>query len=483
MAHGYPDYTFFSAPVNVAGGGTGLGTVPVGALLIGNGTFTMNTTSVGSADQVLRISHGGGNPDFGAIALDQAAATSGVLPVASGGSGTNTPSLVSGTGITISGSWPNQTVTNTATAPPLGDPVTVAHGGWGTNTGDFTSPGHIVLTAGGSNQNVTLTPSGSGFTLLNGNVGIGTSNPFYSLHIYRNTGPTVLRVEADTSSSALIVSLVRPDTTVPAGFLFQTPLINYWEIKQTAGNNDLHIVDDVQGGDAVTIYSNPGSGACIALRNPLALTSGGTGTTTPALVQGTGITITGTWPAQTITNSSPASGLGDPVTVDHGGTGQSSCSAGQLLIGSGANTAAWATPDGCRVYNDANESISNGNYIALTFNQERYDNGGMHSTSSNTSRITAQKDGVYLITGHVTFATSGTNVREVYIRLDGSTNLAQQHATPAAASVCSLSVTTLFHLSATHYVELVVYQNTAGALDVTATPDQSPEFAAQWLGP
>jgi len=37
----------------------------------------------------------------------------GVLPVANGGSGTPTPSLVSGAGISVSGTWPNQTITNT----------------------------------------------------------------------------------------------------------------------------------------------------------------------------------------------------------------------------------------------------------------------------------------------------------------------------------------------------------------------------------
>jgi hypothetical protein len=41
--------------------------------------------------------------------------------------------------------------------------------------GGITSGGPISLVAGGTNQNVTLTPSGTGYTLLNGNVGIGTA--------------------------------------------------------------------------------------------------------------------------------------------------------------------------------------------------------------------------------------------------------------------------------------------------------------------
>ena len=39
---------------------------------------------------------------------------SGILPVANGGTGTATPSLVQGSNVTITGSWPNQTIASTA---------------------------------------------------------------------------------------------------------------------------------------------------------------------------------------------------------------------------------------------------------------------------------------------------------------------------------------------------------------------------------
>jgi hypothetical protein len=41
---------------------------------------------------------------------------SGVLDVVNGGTGTTTPSLVAGTNVTISGTWPNQTVNSTGAA-------------------------------------------------------------------------------------------------------------------------------------------------------------------------------------------------------------------------------------------------------------------------------------------------------------------------------------------------------------------------------
>ena len=41
----------------------------------------------------------------------------------------------------------------------------------------------------------------------------------------------------------------------------------------------------------------------------------------------------------------------NPIAVTSGGTGVASCTAGQILTGTGTNTAAFQTPPGCRVYN------------------------------------------------------------------------------------------------------------------------------------
>jgi hypothetical protein len=49
--------------------------------------------------------------------LNVSNASLGTLAVARGGTGTASPSLVGGTNVTISGSWPNQTVTASSGAP------------------------------------------------------------------------------------------------------------------------------------------------------------------------------------------------------------------------------------------------------------------------------------------------------------------------------------------------------------------------------
>jgi hypothetical protein len=52
-----------------------------------------------------------------------------------------------------------------------------------TGVGNITGSSAITITAGGSDQNITLTPTGTGYTLLNGNVGINTSTPAEKLHV------------------------------------------------------------------------------------------------------------------------------------------------------------------------------------------------------------------------------------------------------------------------------------------------------------
>src|SRR5438876_645541 len=62
-----------------------------------------------------------------------------------------------------------------------------------------------------------------------------------------------------------------------------------------------------------------------------------------------------------------------------------------------------ASPQGARVYNSANISVSASTEQALTFDTERSDSNAYHSTSSNTSRITVPTggDGRYVISGAV----------------------------------------------------------------------------------
>jgi len=79
-----------------------------------------------------------------------------------------------------------------------------------------------------------------------------------------------------------------------------------------AGAGTVTSVDVSGGTTGLTTSGGPvTTSGTVTLAGTLAVANGGTGTATPSLVQGTNVTITGTWPNQTI--NSTASGTGDVV--------------------------------------------------------------------------------------------------------------------------------------------------------------------------
>jgi hypothetical protein len=137
----------------------------------------------------------------------------------------------------------------------------------------------------------------------------------------------------------------------------------------------------------------------------------------------------------------------------------------------------------CRVYNDANFTHnSTGNYLAITFNSERSDSYAMHDTSTNPSRITVPIAGWYYVGGHLRFTANATGIRQIAIRFGGSTYIAiHSDNNPDGTYTSVLSVSTVYYLTASDYVELVAFQNSGGNLDIVATANYSPEFAVMRL--
>ena len=129
-----------------------------------------------------------------------------------------------------------------------------------------------------------------------------------------------------------------------------------------------------------------------------------------------------------------------------------------------------------RVYNNANINISTGTWTTLTYNSERWDPQGMHSTVSNTGRLTAVRAGWYVITGSVEFAANTTGYRGILIRKDGGAVIGYELYPATQSGTTRLSVTTQYYLAAGEYVEYRVYQNSGGDLDVTSSVYYSPEF-------
>lgn len=165
--------------------------------------------------------------------------------------------------------------------------------------------------------------------------------------------------------------------------------------------------------------------------------------------------------------------------------------AGEIATAANLNThvrdnIAWIATDSpsCRVYNNANISIGNATETSVTCNSERFDNAAMHSTSSNTSRITIPTGGggKYVFgCGSAWALSSAGNYRQSLLRLNATTYMGILTLAPSASHGSPGSFTTVYSVAATDYAEMRVNQDSGGNLNLTVNADYSPEVFAFWF--
>ena len=158
------------------------------------------------------------------------------------------------------------------------------------------------------------------------------------------------------------------------------------------------------------------------------------------------------------------------------------------------NTNFLNTPPSCRAYNNADISIATSASTVLTFNSERWDNDTIHSTVTNTGRLTCRTAGLYHIHGNIAWQSSTdsvasstdseTELRAMNIRLDGTTTIAAISQPPVVSGTLEtrMSINTIYSLAVDNYLELLVTQNSGAALNIVYNTQFSPEFGMTYLG-
>jgi hypothetical protein len=140
--------------------------------------------------------------------------------------------------------------------------------------------------------------------------------------------------------------------------------------------------------------------------------------------------------------------------------------------------------EGARAYNSANNTIGTGSWTPVTLNSEAYDTDAIHSTATNTSRLTAQTAGYYIICGNVRWdnSTAG-NRRNLKILYNGTTDLAFFHPVPATWPNYDqiFSIITIYYLDIGDYVEISVYQDTGGNLALNHSGTEDPVLSIHRL--
>lgn len=144
---------------------------------------------------------------------------------------------------------------------------------------------------------------------------------------------------------------------------------------------------------------------------------------------------------------------------------------------------------GCRVYNSGTQSLTTSTETVLTFDSEEYDTSTLHSTATNTGRITVSATGKWRF--HCAGLFSSTDLdgaRRIWFRVDGTTD--QRGGASASASTAGVSAgvaadaSAVLSLTSGQYVEVIGFQNSGSSLTIghASTEEFQTIFEAEYLG-
>lgn len=109
----------------------------------------------------------------------------------------------------------------------------------------------------------------------------------------------------------------------------------------------------------------------------------------------------------------------------------------------------------------------------LNWDTEEYDPDGLHSTSTNTSRINIDTSGTYCVTGVLAFAANSSGYRISGVKINGSTYKGEHRESPIASSGISTTIGLpgkTFLLAAGDYLEIYAQQDSGSNLNILVSP-------------
>lgn len=137
---------------------------------------------------------------------------------------------------------------------------------------------------------------------------------------------------------------------------------------------------------------------------------------------------------------------------------------------------------GARAFRSGVQSIPNATVTVVALNGESFDTNTLHDTVTNNSRIVLDTVGYWLVVGRVSWAANGTGGRLARINRNGVVDAEGDFVAALTGDVTQIGVTAVVRAAAvTDYVELAVYQNSGGALDISDAAHET-FLSAHFLG-
>jgi hypothetical protein len=111
--------------------------------------------------------------------------------------------------------------------------------------------------------------------------------------------------------------------------------------------------------------------------------------------------------------------------------------------------------------------VADNTLTTVGLGSEDFDTDGLHDNATNNSRLTAKVDGKYLVTAYANWSINSSGTRQLRLARN-STTIAQVQQPGFTAGGVSQIATDLIALSAGHYVEMHVYQNSGSTTSIAS---------------
>jgi hypothetical protein len=201
---------------------------------------------------------------------------------------------------------------------------------------------------------------------------------------------------------------------------------------------------------------------------------------TPAITLGTAGSAGGAGTKTTIRSDSGIAAFNtatpDPITFGQSGA-PGSANFASRIDHAHAMAASPVGDIGVKVSYDSTQSTANGALVTISFNTETYDSDTMWDAGAPT-RVTFKTAGKYVVTENIAWGANSSGYRRLQLKLNGSTDLNQARFTPNASADNIFTMTTIVDADADDYVEMLVLQNSGGALTTAVYGNYSPSITA-----
>lgn len=146
------------------------------------------------------------------------------------------------------------------------------------------------------------------------------------------------------------------------------------------------------------------------------------------------------------------------------------------------NIAPYLYNEGARVYHNTNQSIPNLTLTTLAFNSEKFDSDNIHDPVTNNSRLTCRTAGTYLISFNGRWETNATGQRWLVLFWNATRYIAMSTLDVGIPGNFATEMSTIYTLAINDFLQVQVWQDSGGALDIRFVAEYTPNFMMQRIG-